>query len=66
MQGKIARLIRDKGFGFIRTDDSHDNDYFFHRSACKNFDFETLEEGDTVEFEGHDGDKGPRAEDIYL
>ena len=50
-QGTIARLVRDRGFGFIKPADGAD-DLFFHRSGCDHFTpFETLVEGDHVEFE---------------
>lgn len=56
--GSIKRLIRDRGFGFIRVEDG--TDVFFHRSHCKDVSFDALEEGVTVEFEQADSDKGPR------
>ena len=65
MTGKIARLMTDKGFGFIRAANSK-TEYFFHRSACKNCRFEDLQEGQEVTFEDSEGEKGPRAEDVYV
>jgi cold shock protein len=59
MQGTIKRVIRDRGFGFIRTPDGQE--VFFHRTGLQNLDFESLKEGQTVEFEMERGDKGPRA-----
>lgn len=62
MNGVIKRIVRDKGFGFIRVEDG--TEYFFHRSACgRGVSFETLSEGERVEFEEESGkgDKGPRA-----
>lgn len=64
MNGKIKRLISDKGFGFIS--DGKGKEYFFHKSAVKNAEFDALREGDEVTFEDADGVKGPRAEDIYV
>ena len=59
MTGKIARLLLDKGFGFIA---SGNKEYFFHRSACSNiFEFA---EGDTVYFDEEKSDKGPRAGNV--
>ncbi len=57
MQGTIARLVPDRGFGFVNTDDGRE--FFFHRSALKATDYEELAEGQSVELEvGHDpGDK---------
>lgn len=63
MTGIVKRLIRDKGFGFIESGKS---EFFFHRSALKNMNFEDLQEGQEVTFEEGEGTKGPRAEDIYV
>ena len=62
MKGKIKRLIRDRGFGFITAEDS--TEVFFHRSALAEEDFDTLEEGTDVEFDLESGPKGPRATNI--
>lgn len=59
MQGVIKRVIRDRGFGFIRTSDGQE--VFFHRSGLQQLNFDSLREGETVEFEIQQGDKGPRA-----
>lgn len=64
MTGKIKTLHTDKGYGFIRGEDG--TDYFFHRSAVKNAEFDTLKKGHEVTFEGFEGQKGMRAEDIYV
>ena len=47
-QGTIARLLIDKGFGFIR--DESGLEHFFHRSAVRGVVFELLREGQRVEF----------------
>lgn len=57
MRGKIARITKDKGFGFIRSDNK---DYFFHRSGCISH-FDLLKEHDEVTFEQEESPKGPRA-----
>jgi CspA family cold shock protein len=57
--GSIKRLMRDRGFGFIKVENGAD--VFFHRSHVKDVSFDTLEEGLAVEFEIADSDKGPRA-----
>lgn len=64
--GKITRLVRDKGFGFIRsTDGGGSGEFFFHRSGCSSFD--GLNEGNTVTFEPDpNAPKGPRAENVEL
>ena len=59
MQGTIKRLIRDRGFGFIRSVDGQE--VFFHRSTLQLLNFDNIKEGLTVEFEMEKGDKGPRA-----
>lgn len=60
----IARLIRDRGYGFITTEDG--KDIFFHRTALQGLRFDSLEEGQSVEFEIEEGSKGPRAANIRL
>ena len=62
MQGTIKRVIRDRGFGFIRS--AEGQEVFFHRSGLQNLNFDSLKEGDTVEFELERGEKGPRAVNV--
>ena len=62
--GTIARLLIDKGFGFIR--DESGLEHFFHRSSVRGTVFELLREGQRVEFAPEDSQKGPRAGDIRL
>ena len=62
MQGTIKRIIRDRGFGFIRT--AEGQEVFFHRSSLQGVDFDTLKEGTSVELEVERGDKGPRATNV--
>jgi len=62
MQGTIKRVIRDRGFGFIRT--AEGQEVFFHRSGLSGLNFDSLQEGQPVEFELRQGDKGPRAENV--
>lgn len=47
--GKIVRMIRDRGFGFIRTED--DQEIFFHHGELPRGVFDTLSEGQDLEFE---------------
>jgi CspA family cold shock protein len=63
--GTIARLLIDKGFGFIR-DDQNGIEHFFHRSAVRGAVFELLREGQRVEFSPEESPKGPRAGDVRL
>jgi len=62
--GTIARLLIDKGFGFIR--DESGVEHFFHRSAVRQTVFELLREGQRVEFIVEESPKGPRAADVKL
>jgi CspA family cold shock protein len=55
-KGTIGRLITDRGFGFISTEQRQD--LFFHRSELQGVDYSSLREGQEVEFEvgkGRDG-----------
>lgn len=56
--GKIKRIVRDKGFGFI-IDATTGQELFFHRSQVE--DFDGLEEGQLVSFQAMKSPKGPRA-----
>jgi CspA family cold shock protein len=60
--GTIKRLVRDRGFGFIRDDGGQE--WFFHRSAVKTGAFESLNEGQRVSFDEEPSAKGPRAGNI--
>ncbi len=62
--GTIARLLIDKGFGFVR--DENGVEYFFHRTSVRGTIFELLREGQHVEFTPEDTGKGPRAGDVQL
>ena len=60
--GTIKRLVRDRGFGFIRDDGGQE--WFFHRSSVKSGQFEQLNEGQRVSFDEEPSAKGPRAGNI--
>jgi CspA family cold shock protein len=65
-RGVVARLIRDRGFGFIRAQDG--SEIFFHASTLPQGVFDTLAEGQAVEYEP-DTDtrgRGERAKDVRL
>jgi len=62
LKGKIKRLIKERGFGFITTEDG--KEVFFHRSALEGENFDALEEGAGVEFDLEEGPKGPRATNV--
>lgn len=57
--GKIKRLMKDRGFGFIRGNDGQE--VFFHRSSLTDQSFDALTEGQEVEYEIEQSPKGPRA-----
>jgi CspA family cold shock protein len=48
--GQIKRLVRDRGFGFIRPEGASE-DIFFHSSAIQGAMFDSLNEGQAVEFD---------------
>ena len=62
MKGTVKWFNAKKGFGFISDDDG--NDVFVHFSALQMDGFKVLDEGDQVEFEVIDGDKGPQAANV--
>lgn len=62
-QGTIRKLISEKGFGFI---EGERGDLFFHHSAVEDGSFESLREGQTVEYTEGRGPKGPRAESVKV
>lgn len=64
MKGKVAKLVRDRGFGFISINDG--KEVFFHRSALVGIAFEELEEGKSVEFDTESGPKGARAVNVKV
>jgi CspA family cold shock protein len=57
--GTVKKLVRERGFGFIQASDG--GQLFFHRSAVEGAGYDTLAEGQAVEFTVEQGDKGPRA-----
>jgi CspA family cold shock protein len=61
-KGTIRRLMRDRGYGFITTEDG--KDIFFHRTALQGLRFDSLKEGQSVEFEVEEGSRGSRAVNI--
>ncbi len=61
-QGTVKWFNAEKGFGFISVED--DNDVFVHFSAIQSDGFKTLEEGQKVEFDVVDGEKGPQAANV--
>ena len=62
--GKIKKLIRDRGFGFISATDGRE--IFFHQNSLVDVTFDTLNEGQEVEFEIEKSPKGPRAVNVKV
>ncbi len=60
--GSVKWFDSSKGYGFITTDGGRD--IFVHYSAIKNEGFKTLQDGQKVEFEVIENDKGPQAQDV--
>lgn len=62
--GTIRKLMKDRGFGFIRTPEG--NDVFFHRSDCRQVDFDALSLGQRLEFEELQAPRGARAANLRM
>ena len=62
VKGRIKKLVRDRGFGFVRGDDG--KEVFFHRSGLGAQDYDSLSEGDVVEYVVQEGPRGARAENV--
>jgi CspA family cold shock protein len=62
VNGRVKWFNNSKGFGFIGRDDGAD--VFVHYTAINGDGYRTLQEGDTVEFEIVEGQKGPQAANV--
>jgi len=62
IKGKVKWFNNAKGYGFLGRDDGPD--VFVHYSAIKTEGYKSLQEGDDVEFEIVQGEKGPQAENV--
>ncbi|WMC18882.1 MAG: cold shock-like protein CspC [Enterobacteriaceae bacterium PSpicST2] len=60
MRGQVKWFNESKGFGFITPSDGS-KDVFVHFSAIQGSGFKTLAEGQNIEFEIQEGQKGPSA-----
>ena len=63
MRGVVKWFSAEKGYGFISREDEG-GDVFVHYSAVLTDGYRTLEQGDTVEFEITQGQKGPQASNV--
>ncbi|MBF7083613.1 cold-shock protein [Desulfallas sp. Bu1-1] len=62
MTGKVKWFNNEKGFGFIERENG--DDVFVHFSAIQGSGFKSLEEGQRVEFEVVQGNRGPQAANV--
>ena len=61
-QGTVKWFNSEKGFGFIEVEG--ENDVFVHFSAIQGEGFKTLDEGQKVEFDVEEGNRGPQATNV--
>lgn len=62
MQTGIVARVMDKGYGFIKAE-GQNKDLFFHANEFDG-EFNSLKEGDKVQFEVSEGQKGPQASKV--
>ncbi|GED20412.1 cold-shock protein [Kurthia gibsonii] len=61
-QGTVKWFNAEKGFGFIESEEGAD--IFVHFSAIQDDGFKTLDEGQAVEFQIIEGERGPQAANV--
>ena len=62
--GKIKKLVRDRGFGFISDTDG--KELFFHQSGLVDVQYDALNEDQAVSYDVEKSDKGLRAVNVHL
>jgi CspA family cold shock protein len=62
MKGAVKMFNKEKGYGFIHTDEG--SDVFFHYSSLVMEDYKTAEVGEKVEFDVEESARGLRAANI--
>lgn len=62
--GKVKWFNKQKGYGFIEQKDG--KDLFVHYTGIKGDGFKNLQEGESVEFDVADGEKGPKAINVVI
>ena len=63
LRGTVKWFNNQKGYGFIKRDDNQP-DIFVHFSSVKAEGYKSLVEGEAVEFDIEESDKGPRAKNV--
>lgn len=64
VSGTVKWFNNSKGFGFIARESG--DDVFVHFRAIRGEGYKSLQEGQNVEFELHDGDKGLQAQEVDI
>ncbi|WP_082234753.1 MULTISPECIES: cold-shock protein [Halobacillus] len=62
VEGTVKWFNAEKGFGFIEVEGQ--DDVFVHFSAIQEEGFKSLEEGQAVNFEIQEGQRGPQAANV--
>lgn len=62
MNGTVKWFNSEKGFGFIQSEGG--DDVFVHFSAIKSEGYKTLQEGQQVQFDIENGERGPQAANV--
>jgi len=62
--GKIKKVVRERGFGFISDTDGRE--VFFHQSGLVEVQFDSLKEEQKVEFDIEDSPRGSRAINVHI
>lgn len=64
LEGRVSRLLPDKGYGFLRTPDGRE--VYFHENSVLNRGFQRMKVGTRVVFSEEPGEKGPQASTIRI